>query len=117
MLHLEVTQGLAAGRTFELPGEVVRIGRAPTNDLVLEDLHVSGEHLRIVTPQPGRAVLQDLRSTNGTTLVRGGERRRVAGPESPVDLETGDVIELGSGDGVTSLRVTIADDADEAHVA
>jgi len=116
MLHLEVTQGLAAGHTFDLPGEVVRVGRAPTNDVVLEDLHVSSEHLRIVM-QPGRVVLQDLRSTNGTTLVRGGDRRRVAGEQSSMDLETGDVIELGTGDGVTSLRVTLADDADVAHVA
>src|SRR4051812_9660656 len=115
MLHLEVTQGLAAGRSFELPGEVVRIGRSPTNDVVLEDLHVSSEHVRIVA-QPGHVVLHDLRSTNGTTLVRGGERRRVAGGESTVDLETGDVIELGTGDGVTQLRVTIADDVDVAHV-
>ena len=102
MLLLSVTQGLAAGRTFELPGEVVHIGRAPANEVALDDLHVSGEHARIVHSGE-RVVLYDLRSTNGTTLVRRGERMRVV-HDRPVDLETGDEIELGTGDGVTSLR-------------
>ncbi|MEP7126694.1 MAG: sigma 54-interacting transcriptional regulator [Byssovorax sp.] len=115
MLLLEVTQGLAAGRTFELTTEVGGIGRAPSNELMLEDMHVSGEHAR-VTMQEGRIVLTDLRSTNGTTLVRRGERRRLTGDQSSVDLETGDVIELGSGDGVTSLRATVTDEADVARV-
>ncbi len=115
MLLLEVIQGLGAGRTFELSGEVVRIGRAPGNDVVLEDAHVSGEHARVVV-QPGRVVLTDLRSTNGTTIVRRGERRRLSGAESSVDLESGDQIELGMGDELASLRVTIADDADLSHI-
>ena len=115
MLLLEVTQGLAAGSTFELTAEVVRIGRAPGNDVVLEDMHVSGEHLRLVL-QPGHVVVTDLRSTNGTHLVRAGERTRLAGDASAADLETGDVLELGTGDGVTSMRVTITDDADAAHI-
>src|SRR5438034_147613 len=115
MLHLEVTQGLAVGRTFELGGEVVRIGRAPVNDVVLEDMHVSGEHVRIVV-HSGRAILSDLKSTNGTWVLRHGERVKLGGDVTSIDLETGDVIELGTGDGVTSMRVTIADEADLAHV-
>jgi Nif-specific regulatory protein len=115
MLLLEVTQGLAAGRTFELTTEVSGIGRAPSNELVLEDMHVSGEHAR-VTLHEGRIVLTDLRSTNGTTIVRRGERRRLTGDQSSIDLETGDVIELGSGDGVTSMRATVTDEADVARV-
>ncbi len=115
MLLLEVTQGLAAGSTFELTSEVAVIGRSPSNELVLEDMHVSGEHAR-VTLHDGRVCLQDLRSTNGTTLVRRGERRRLEGEHSSIDLETGDVIELGSGDGVTSMRVTVTDEADVARV-
>ena len=115
MLLLEVTQGLAAGRTFELTSEVGGIGRAPSNEIVLEDMHVSGEHARL-TMHDGRVVLTDLRSTNGTTLVRRGERRRLTGDHSSVDLETGDVIELGSGDGVTSMRATVTDEAEVARV-
>jgi Nif-specific regulatory protein len=115
VLRLEVTQGLAAGAVFEPAGEVVHIGRAPVNDVVLDDMHVSGEHARVLVAD-GRVVLTDLRSTNGTTLVRRGERLRLAGEHSAHDLETGDVIELGSGDGVTSMRVAIADEADAGHI-
>jgi Nif-specific regulatory protein len=115
MLVLEVTQGLAAGRTFELTEEVIRVGRAPGNHVVLEDMHVSGEHARIVVG-PERALLHDLRSTNGTTLVRRGERVRVTPEGGPVELESGDVIEFGSGDELTQMRVTLADDADKPRV-
>ncbi|MDI1445642.1 sigma 54-interacting transcriptional regulator [Polyangium sp. 6x1] len=115
MLVLEVTQGIAAGRTFEVGEEVVRIGRAPSNDVVLEDQHVSGEHARIVVGAD-RAALHDLHSTNGTTLVRRDERRRVTHETGPVELESGDVVELGSGDNVAALRVTLEGDGDKARV-
>ncbi|MDC0741980.1 sigma 54-interacting transcriptional regulator [Polyangium mundeleinium] len=115
MLVLEVTQGIAAGRTFEVGEEVVRIGRAPSNDVVLEDQHVSGEHARIVVGAD-RAALHDLRSTNGTTLVRSDERKRVTPETGPVELESGDVVELGTGDNVAALRVTLSDDGDKARV-
>ncbi len=115
MLLLEVTQGLAAGRTFELGGDVVTIGRAPVNDVVLEDLHVSGEHAKLVSAE-GRFLLYDLRSTNGTSRVRGEERTRLAPEASPIEVATGDFIELGTGEGVAAFRVIIADDAEEAHV-
>ena len=116
MLILDVTQGLAAGRRFELTGEVVRIGRAPGNDVVLEDMHVSGDHARIVRRE-GRVELTDLRSTNGTTVVRRDDRIRLAEDHSSLDLETGDVVELGTGDGVTQLVVTIGEEEGEtAHI-
>jgi Nif-specific regulatory protein len=61
-------------------------------------------------------VLTDLRSTNGTSVVRGGERTRL-GAESPsFEIATGDLVELGWGDGMAVLRVVIAEDAEEAHV-
>ncbi|EYF01296.1 sigma-54-dependent Fis family transcriptional regulator [Chondromyces apiculatus] len=115
MIVLEVIQGLSAGRTFELPGEIVTLGRSPESRVVLEDAHVSGEHARIVST-PDRVILQDLRSTNGTTLVRDGERIEVTADQSPTALRSGDVIELGSGDTVTSLRVTLVEESDEARV-
>jgi Nif-specific regulatory protein len=115
LLSLEVTQGSAAGQTFDLPGEIVTIGRSPANHVVLEDTHVSGEHARVVQGE-GRVILTDLRSTNGTTLVRGGERLRLTKEQSSIDLETGDVIELGNGDAIAALRVTITEDADKTRV-
>jgi transcriptional regulator with GAF, ATPase, and Fis domain len=115
MLQLTVTQGLATGESFELPEEVIRIGRQPSNEVVLQDVHVSGEHARIVT-DGDRIILTDLRSTNGTTLVRREQRVRLTQESPSVELETGDVIELGTGDGVVVLRVSVNDDGDDGQV-
>jgi Nif-specific regulatory protein len=111
MLNLEVLQGLAAGQSFEISSDSCTIGRAPSNDVVLEDMHVSGEHARIVVG-PERTVLSDLRSTNGTFVVRNGDRTQLTGEASSMDLCSGDIVELGSGDAVTQLKVAIADEAD-----
>ncbi|WP_437636465.1 sigma 54-interacting transcriptional regulator [Sorangium sp. So ce854] len=115
MIVLEVTQGLAAGRTFELQGELITLGRSPDNRVVLDDRHVSGAHARIVSGPEG-VVLEDLRSTNGTSVARRGERIELGPGRSAVALQTGDVIELGSGDAVTRLSVTIPEEADDARV-
>jgi Nif-specific regulatory protein len=115
MLLLEVTQGLSAGRAFELSEEVIRIGRSPSNDVVFDDQHVSSEHARIITSGE-RVVLQDLRSTNGTTLVRRDQRLRLSPERSTIELETGDLVELGSGDSLASFRVALTDDGDVPRV-
>src|SRR4030095_14769056 len=52
MVRLSVRSGAARGRAIEVRGDVVRIGRAPGNDLVLDDAHVSGEHARILIRAP-----------------------------------------------------------------
>ncbi|WP_433933450.1 sigma 54-interacting transcriptional regulator [Sorangium cellulosum] len=115
MIVLEVTQGLAAGRTFELQGELITLGRSPDNRVVLDDRHVSGAHARIVSSAEG-VILEDLRSTNGTSVTRRGERMELGPGRSAVALQTGDVIELGSGDAVTRMAVTIPEEADDARV-
>ncbi|WP_437781630.1 sigma 54-interacting transcriptional regulator [Sorangium sp. So ce1097] len=115
MIVLEVTQGLAAGRTFELQGDLITLGRSPDNRVVLDDRHISGAHARIVSSPEG-VILEDLRSTNGTSVTRRGERIELGPGRSAVALQTGDVIELGSGDAVTRLAVTIPEEADDARV-
>ncbi|MDX1583329.1 MAG: FHA domain-containing protein, partial [Thermoanaerobaculia bacterium] len=45
--------------------EVLTIGRAPTNDIRLEDKSVSGSHARITSTEEGH-LLEDLGSSNGT---------------------------------------------------
>ncbi|KYF93003.1 Fis family transcriptional regulator [Sorangium cellulosum] len=115
MIVLEVTQGLAAGRTFELQGELITLGRSPDNRVVLDDRHVSGAHARIVNGADG-VILEDLRSTNGTSVVRRGERLELGPGRSAVALQTDDVIELGSGDAVTRMVVKIPEEADDARV-
>ncbi|HTB78452.1 MAG TPA: FHA domain-containing protein, partial [Polyangiaceae bacterium] len=98
MIRLEVTQGLARGSRHESSAGLIRLGRGATNDFVLPDEHVSGEHARIVSGDE-RYLLRDLRSTNGTTIVRG--QLRIAldeGNGREATLEAGDVVELGQGD-------------------
>ena len=93
-MRLSVRSGGAAGRTIEASGGVVQIGRAPGNDLVLDDTHVSGEHARI-SVGAASIVIEDLHSTNGTAIVRSGVRRpldETSGYRAP--LETGDILEL-----------------------
>lgn len=118
MVVFEVLQGLAIGRSFEFSDEVVHIGRAPSNDLVLDDTHVSGQHARLVV-SADRVVLHDLASTNGTWHVRGKTRSAVKPDTGPVDIESGDVVEFGSsdgGEGVVALRITVPEESDESQV-
>ena len=120
MIRLEVTRGESAGTVLEPTTDVIRIGRAEGNDLVLPDTHVSSEHVKIVFAGE-RYVLVDQRSTNGTAILRlrDGIAERLAlddttGREAP--LEDGDIIELGSADRIVHLKVTVKDDADDARV-
>ena len=53
--------------THELIGDVVRIGRAPSNDIVIDDPTVSAEHASL-TKSPSGYRLRDLGSTNGTHI-------------------------------------------------
>src|SRR5580704_17696375 len=97
MIRLEVTHGGARGLRHESSADVVRLGRAGDNDVILPDEHVSGEHAGIVSAGE-TYTLRDLRSTNGTAVLRGD--RRVAlddGNGRELPLEGGDVVELGSG--------------------
>jgi Nif-specific regulatory protein len=116
VIRLEVTRGESVGTTLEPTTDVVRIGRAEGNDLVVPDTHVSSEHAKIVFAGE-RYVLVDQRSTNGTAILRRGERIAVddtQGREAP--LEDGDVVELGSADRIVHLAVTLKDDSDDARV-
>jgi Nif-specific regulatory protein len=116
MIRLEVTRGKLAGTSFESSQDGLRIGRASDSDLALPDDHVSSDHARIVY-KAERYTLFDLRSTNGTAVVRKGERILLEdGNGREATLETGDVIELGAGDRLVSLSVTVAQDPEDARV-
>jgi transcriptional regulator with GAF, ATPase, and Fis domain len=116
MIRLEVTRGQLIGKSIESAEDNVRIGRASDSDLALPDDHVSSDHARIVY-KGERYMLVDLRSTNGTALVRGGGR--IALVESngrEAALDSGDVIELGSGEELVRLNVTVTPDKEDARV-
>ena len=116
MIRLEVTRGESVGTTLEPTTDVVRIGRAEGNDLVVPDTHVSSEHAKIVFAGE-RYVLVDQRSTNGSAILRRGERIAVDDTQNrEAPLEDGDVIELGSADRIVHLAVTVKEDQDDARV-
>lgn len=71
---LVITEGPLTGRTIELGGQPLLIGRAQDAGLVLEDDYASGRHARIF-PQGTRWFLEDLGSTNGT-FVEGQQLTR-----------------------------------------
>ena len=68
-----------------LSKERITIGRRPSNDIVIDNLAISGQHAAITTIQDD-SFLEDLGSTNGT-LVNGQ-------PVKKHFLQNGDVIEL-----------------------
>jgi len=51
--------------THELIGDAVMIGRAPSNDIVIDHPTVSAQHSRL-TKSPSGYRIKDLESTNGT---------------------------------------------------
>jgi transcriptional regulator with GAF, ATPase, and Fis domain len=116
MLKLEITRGVAVGQTVESAADSIRIGRAPDSDLPLQDDHVSSDHARIVRAGE-RYLLQDLRSTNGTTVVRRGGRIQLDDSNGrEVALELDDHVELGVGDRVVAMRVTLPPETEDAQV-
>jgi RND superfamily putative drug exporter len=88
---LTVDSGPAQGMIVKVTGKEFVIGRHEGCDLVLPDAGVSHEHASLEVVGPGRAVIADLGSRNGTFVdgqqlygveeLRGGERLRVGGTE------------------------------------
>jgi Nif-specific regulatory protein len=114
MIRIEIRAGELTGKSFEFTADVVRVGRAGDCDLALPDALVSSDHARLVFAGE-RYVLRDQRSTNGTSVVRRGERIAVddaIGRE--LALESGDLVELGQGS--VAFEVTLKDDPEDARV-
>ena len=76
-------------RTVDLTTDRIRIGRALDNDIIIEDGQVSRYHVEL-RQRYGRYILQDLRSSGGTT-VNGY-------PTLEVVLRPGDLISLSGID-------------------
>jgi dipeptidyl aminopeptidase/acylaminoacyl peptidase len=91
---LTFESGPFAGRIVALPSQMVTIGRAPDNDVVVGDPATSGHHGRIEV-RAGSFWISDLGSTNGT-LVNGG-------PVIEKQLTDGDMIAIGQ----STLRFTL----------
>jgi hypothetical protein len=86
MAKLMVTDSAGASKEVPLNKERVTIGRAPDNDIPLNDKAVSGHHAVVITILQD-SFLEDLDSTNGTQV----NGKQVA--KHP--LSNGDVISIG----------------------
>ncbi len=64
---LVVIKGAQRGTEFVISSDVIRVGKAPDNDLPVTDETVSRVHFEIVRDAKGYLV-RDMRSTNGTFL-------------------------------------------------
>jgi len=67
-LSIVITQGPSAllGTAMPITSSII-VGRAPGSDIYAPDDLISGKHARI-TPIPDGAIIEDLKSTNGTLL-------------------------------------------------
>jgi hypothetical protein len=72
------------GQTFQLDGDLIRIGRAEQNEITIDAKGVSRFHCQI-RREDGKFIIEDLSSTNGT-LVDGQLLRE------PYTLSTGDEV-------------------------
>ena len=88
----------------QLTKDRTTLGRRPYNDIVIDNLAVSGEHA-VLQMAGGEVVLEDLNSTNGT-YVNGKTVKKQS-------LQAGDTIEIGKykirflGDAVATGRAAL----------
>lgn len=88
LAYLVIREGTKWSDVFRLvPGHSVKVGRAPTNQVVVEDERCSREHFEVFMSQ-GQWYLRDLDSRNGTLI----DDRLVT---SDWPLEPGNVIRIG----------------------
>jgi len=88
--QLTVRKGPKVGQVFYLDARSLIIGRDPLSDIIINDPEVSRQHARISQTDVGFQI-EDLGSTNGTFI----EGQRLV--SEPVQLEPGQMINMGSG--------------------
>lgn len=99
--YLIVINGKSVGKMFKLQGDKLIIGRAPTNEVLIDDEGVSRQHAMIERHAAG-LVLVDNNSTNGV-FVNGDRINRHV-------LADGDKVQLGSS---TILKYSFQDEVEE----
>ncbi|OPX36502.1 MAG: hypothetical protein B1H13_14400 [Desulfobacteraceae bacterium 4484_190.3] len=67
MLKLYIIEGPSKGKSFDLGEETVSLGRAPENNIQIDDPSISSRHMKL-EQKDGRFFVEDLKSTNGTFL-------------------------------------------------
>jgi transcriptional regulator with GAF, ATPase, and Fis domain len=116
LIRLTVREGELAGKTFEFASDVIRIGRAESNELRLSDDVMSGEHA-CIRVRPDGTVLQDVRSTNGTAILRAALTHKLDDTEGRSQpLEDGDTVVFGVEPHRVVLGVAIVEEKESAQV-
>lgn len=111
LIVLRVQEGESRSLCFELDQALFTLGRLDTNEVVLPDYHLSGEHGQIFR-EGEEYIYRDLRSTNGSSVIRGGERVEVGAERSwEIALRDGDALCLGDPRAPVVLSVRIAGSA------
>ncbi|MGE4632958.1 MAG: FHA domain-containing protein, partial [Planctomycetota bacterium] len=67
-MHLIIVEGPGRGQRLVLGKETVRIGRDPTNDLIIDDTRASRHHAEVIPLGDDSWLLRDGGSRNGTLL-------------------------------------------------
>lgn len=75
------------GRTVDINLPSIHLGRAPTNEIILQDLSISSRHCVFILAN-GHVTVRDLNSSNGT-FVNGQ-------PVTEAQLEVNDVVRVGT---------------------
>ena len=73
-------------KEFQITKERTTLGRRPYNDIVIDNLAVSGEHA-VLTAAQSDVVIEDLNSTNGTYINGKAVKKQL--------LQNNDVVEIG----------------------
>jgi pSer/pThr/pTyr-binding forkhead associated (FHA) protein len=80
MTKLYILNGLKRGRSFDIKNATTFVGRAPDNDIQIEDNSVSRRHMKI-SSNGDKFFIEDLRSQNGTSVngqaIRPGDQHEV----------------------------------------
>jgi len=77
MAELRINMPKGGHRVVSLQAEELLIGRDASCDVVLEDPTCSRRHFRVYSPAPGKHVLEDLGSHNGTYVNRDRVHSRI----------------------------------------
>jgi len=117
MIRLEVVQGQDVGRVFESDDEKVTVGRAPNVTIQLSDFHLSGEH-GLLFQEGDQYIYRDLRSTNGSMLLRGQKRVVLDGADRwETIIKDGDRLLLGDAASPVILLCKLAGSGAEEEKA
>ncbi len=100
--------GIQAGKEFPLADEDITIGRVLENNIVLDDVQISRNHMKIFQ-KDGDLFIEDMKSTNGT-ILNGKVLKKAQ------KLKNGDMVTLGENN-IFEVQLGSAEDAAEVKKA